>query len=174
MPEHALPSRDEVISYIRDRNNWGRWGEDDQRGAINLITPEKRKQAAALVQRGRSVSMSRDLPTIPGRNNPNPAQNFFRVGEIGVVDYIGIMYHGYVTTHIDALCHVWNSDGMWNGRDPKKHVTSTGATFGSIDHWRDGITTRGVLLDVPKFRGVPSVTLETPVHGWELEAIAEQ
>jgi hypothetical protein len=62
---------------------------------------------------------------------------------------------------------------MWNGRDPKQEVTSAGAAFGGIQHWRDGITTRGVLLDVPKFRGEPSVTIERPVHGWELEAVAE-
>jgi kynurenine formamidase len=174
MPDHDNPTRDDVIAYIRERSNWGRWGKDDERGAINLITPEKRRQAASLVRSGRSVSLSRDMPTVPGPHNPQPAQNFFRVGEIGVVDYIGLIYHGHVTTHVDALCHVWDGDGMWNGRDPKVEVTSTGARFGSIDHWRDGITTRGVLLDVPAYRGVPSVTIETPVHGWELEAIAEK
>lgn len=174
MPDHPIPTRDEVRSYIRERNNWGRWGADDERGAINLITAEKRRQAAGLVRSGRSVSLSRDVPTTPGRHNPQPAQNFFRVGDTGVVDYIGLVYHGYVTTHVDALCHVWDGDGMWNGRDPKEQVTSNGATFGSIDRWRDGITTRGVLLDVPAYRGVPSVTIETPVHGWELEAIAEK
>ena len=173
MPEQPSPSKEEVESYISDRNNWGRWGADDQRGAINLITAEKRKQAASLVRSGRSVSLSRDFPKVPGRNNPNPAQNFFMVGPTAVVDYIGLIYHGYVTTHIDALCHVWDGNGMWNGRDPKQHVSSIGASFGSIDHWRDGITTRGVLLDVPKFRGEPSVTIEKPVHGWELEDIAK-
>jgi kynurenine formamidase len=68
---------------------------------------------------------------------------------------------------------VWDDEGMWNGRDPKVDVTSAGARFGGIQHWRDGITTRGVLLDVPRFRGEPSVTIERPVHGSELEAIAE-
>lgn len=167
------PTRDDVIAYIRERNNWGRWGPDDQRGAINLITPEKRVQAATLVRSGRSVSLSRDVPTTPGRNNPVPAQHWLRIGDNGVVDYYGIAYHGYVTTHVDALCHVWDEHGMWNGRDPKVEVTTQGAQYGAIHHWRDGITTRGVLLDVPRFRGEPSVTLEKPVHGDELEAIAE-
>lgn len=166
------PSRDDVIAYIRERNNWGRWGPDDQRGAINLITPEKRRQAAALVKTGRSVSLSRDFPTTPGRNNPVPAQHWLRIGDTGVVDYYGIAYHGYVTTHVDALCHVWDEHGMWNGRDPKVEITTQGAQYGAIHHWRDGITTRGVLLDVPRFRGEPSVTIEKPVHGDELEAIA--
>ena len=63
---------------------------------------------------------------------------------------------------------------MWNGRDPHKTVTSDGATWGSIEHWKEGIITRGVLLDVPKHRGGAYVTQETPVHGWELEDIAKE
>jgi len=43
------PTKDEVLGYLRDRRNWGRWGADDQRGAINLITPEKRVRAALVV-----------------------------------------------------------------------------------------------------------------------------
>jgi kynurenine formamidase len=169
MPETTA---DHVRTYLRDRRNWGRWGEDDQRGAVNLITPEKRVQAAALVRTGRSVSLSRDFPTVPGRANPMPAEHWLRTYDNAVVDFIGVSYHGYVTTHVDALCHVWDGDGMWNGRDPKEEVTSQGARFGSIDHWRGGITTRGVLLDVPRHRGEPHVTLERPVTGDELEAIA--
>lgn len=168
-----MPTRDDVLSYLRKRRNWGRWGADDQRGAINLITSEKRVRAAQLVRSGRAVSLSRDFPTVPGRSNPMPAQHFVRTMDNAVVDYYGIVYHGYVTTHVDALCHVWDGEGMWNGRDPKKEVTSAGARFGGIEHWRDGITTRGVLLDVPKFRSEPYVTIDKPVHGWELAAIAE-
>ena len=77
-----------------------------------------------------------------------------------------------VTTHVDALCHVWDGDGMWGGRDYKQELTTEGTRWGGIEHWRDGITTRGVLLDVPKHRGKPFVTIEEPVHGHELEAIA--
>ena len=177
MPERQLPTRDEVLPYLKDRRNWGRWGDDDQRGAINLITPEKRAAAAKLVRSGRSVSLSRDIPTTPGPGNPVPAQHWTRVhpreGGGAAVDYYGFVYHGYTTTHVDALCHVWDADGLWNGRDPVQEVTSNGAQWGGIQHWRDGITTRGVLLDVPKHRGEPFVTQEKPVHGWELEAIAE-
>ena len=171
-------TNDEITELLTKRNNWGRWGPDDQRGAINLITPEKRVEAAALVRSGRIVSLSRDIPTVPGPNNPNPAQHFFRVMDGGsagggVVDHIGLLYHGYQTTHIDALCHVWSGDGMWNGRDPRIEVTSQGARYGSIDAWRDGIVTRGVLFDVPKFRGEACIGLETPVRAEELEAISK-
>ena len=176
MPERPAPTREEVIGYLRDRRNWGRWGDDDQRGAINLITPEKRVEAAGLVRSGRIVSLSRDFPKRPGPANPQPAQHFLqmidRPGGGGVVDYYGIMYHGYQTTHIDALCHVWDEGGMWGGRDPHKEIGFTGARWGSVDQWRDGIITRGVLLDVPLFRGEPHVTTQRPVHGWELEDVA--
>jgi kynurenine formamidase len=171
------PSRDDVVSYLRDRRNWGRWGTDDERGAINLITPQKRADAARLVRSGRAVSLSRDVPTAPGRGNPIPAQHWLRkiehAGGGGALDYYGLVYHGHVTTHVDALCHVWDGDGMWNGRDPDVEITMDGARWGGIQHWRDGITTRGVLLDVPKHRREPYVAIESPVHGWELEAIAD-
>jgi kynurenine formamidase len=158
------------------RSNWGRWGPDDQRGAVNLITPAKRVAAASLVRSGRSVSLSRVWPRTPGPGNPSPAQHYMTMNQRGsggwAGDYYGISYHGYATTHIDALCHVWDEHGMWNGRKPQQEITMGGARFGDIDQWRDGIITRGVLLDVPKHRGVPYVTDDSPVHGWELEEIA--
>lgn len=174
--ERTVPSREEVLRYLAERRNWGRWGDDDQRGAINLITPEKRVAAAALVRSGRAVSLSRVFPTQGGAGNPNPAQHFMRWFERGsggaAVDYYGIAYHGYVTTHIDALCHVWDEHGMWGGRDPQQVLTTQGTRWAGVDQWQEGIITRGVLLDVPRFRGEPHVTLERPVHGWELEEVA--
>ena len=176
MVERKLPTKAEVESYLKDRRNWGRWGEKDEMGALNLITPEKRVAAARLVRTGRCISLSRYFPKTPGPGNPNPAQHFMHKNVLGsggsAVDYYGVSYHGIASTHLDALCHVWNEDGMWNGRDPDVEITFEGARFGSVDVWSDGIVTRGVLLDVPRHRGVPYVTPERPVHGWELEEIA--
>jgi kynurenine formamidase len=175
MPD--LPTDAEVQSFLIEQNNWGRWGDDDQRGAFNLITPEKRMEAVSLVQQGRSVSLSRFWPKQPGPLNPQPAQHFTTWFDRGVsggaVDYYGIMYHGYSTTHVDALCHVWDSEGGWQGRSPDELVGPQGAKFADITNWQEGIITRGVLLDVPKFRGEPYVTLERPVTGPELAAVAE-
>jgi kynurenine formamidase len=178
MAGRPLPTEQEVRSWIRERRNWGRWGKDDQRGAMNLVTPEKRVKAARLVKSGRSVSLSRPFPTSPGLNNSLPAQHYMRVIPRGkgafAGDYYGIFYHGVASTHIDALCHTWDDEAMWNGRDPKKEITFDGATFGSIEHWAaEGIITRGVMLDVTRHRGVPHVTLDTPVHGYELEDIVK-
>ena len=175
MPERAAPTQQELESYVKDRNNWGRWGADDELGAMNLITTEKRIAAARLVRTGRSLSLSRFIPKTPGPGNPTPAQHFMRSHKIGTggaaTDFYGISFHGMSTTHLDALCHVWGSEGLYNGRDPDKEITFDGANFGSVDKWADGIVTRGVLVDVPKFRGEPYVTMKKPVHGWELEDI---
>ena len=173
MAERRIPTDDEVRSYIKDRRNWGRWGKDDEVGAVNLITAEKRVAATRLVRTGRSVSLSRYFPKTPHPGNDNPAQHYMQSWQQksgGVaVDYYGISYHGQAATHIDALCHLWDDDGLYNGRDPGKEITFSGAKFGSVDRWSEGIITRGVLLDVPKHRGQPFVAHEAPVHGWELE-----
>ncbi len=180
MAEHPVPSRAEVDAYLRDRRNWGRWGAEDQVGAVNLITPEKRIRAAGLVRSGRAVSLSRELPKTPAPNNPSPAQHFMtRIdlanGGGGALDYYGVSYHGQATTHLDALCHVWNQDGMWQGRDPAREIGFDGAHFGAVTSWSTGIITRGVLLDIPRLRGEPFVTQERPIHGWELaDAAASQ
>jgi kynurenine formamidase len=176
VPPRPDPTRDEVQAYLRE-GNWGRWGNDDQVGAVNLITAEKRKQAAGLVRSGRAVSLSREFPKTPAPNNPTPAQHFMRVNPRGTggsaIDYYGISYHGQSSTHLDALSHVWNENGMWNGRDPQEEIGFDGVRWGAVTSWSNGIITRGVLFDVPRFRGQRSITQDTPVHGWELEDIAK-
>lgn len=179
MAERRIPTKAEVESYLRDRRNWGRWGNKGSAGAINLITPEKRRSAAKLVRTGRSVSLSRPFPVVATEENPMPAQHYVmktekRFGGGSAVDYYGVFYHGYGTTHVDALCHVWDKEAMWDGRDPAKEISYTGSTYGSVDQWSDGILTRGILLNVPKHRGKPYVTLEEPVHGWELDDIVKE
>ena len=163
-----------IASGAQERNafeykrNWGRWGGDDQMGAVNLITPSKRASAAGLVKNGRAVSLSRVF---------SPSQHYLRINERGtghsVVDYYGFEYHGVTVTHVDALCHMWDRHGMWNGRDPAREIDTGGVRFGDITAFGSGLITRGVLLDVPRHRGTPHVVPERPVTGAELEAIAK-
>ena len=174
-----VPTKEEVLGYLSERRNWGRWGDKGSAGAMNLIDEQKRLQAIGLVQKGRTVSLSRPFPVTPNAENPRPAQQYVQVWERpgnsgAAVDYYGLIYHGTSTTHIDALCHVWDENGMWDGRKPEDTLTFDGANYGTVDAWSDGILTRGVLLDVPKHRGKPYVTVEEPVHGWELEDIARE
>jgi kynurenine formamidase len=171
--ERPLPTEEEVRGYFDRCSNWGRWGPDDNKGTVNLITNEKRREAAALVRSGRAVSLAYPLNTVGGPGNWNPAQHFLRMGPDFSVDYIGLLFHGYATTHLDALCHIFYEGKMWNGK-PAEDVTSNGARSGAVDAWSEGITTRGVLLDIPALRGAEHVTTERPVRGWELEAAAEK
>jgi kynurenine formamidase len=174
-----VPDKQEVERYLYERRNWGRWGDDDQVGAINLITPQKLLSALSIPNSGRVVTLSRPIPTIPGPGNPNPAQQWWkwREREFGCgwgTDFLAIDYHGLTCTHLDALNHTWDAEGMWNGRVPAEHNHSTGGDWGSVEHWRRGIITRGVILDVPRHRGTPYVTVEQPVHGWELEDVLNE
>ena len=154
-------------AMYRARRNWGRWGDNDQVGAINLITAEKRRAAAGPVQSGRTVSLRRAF---------EPPQHFMTTSTLGngggyVMDYLGFIYHGQTITHIDALCHTWDGDGMWQGHDPDEDITTEGAHFADITHWKEGIITKGVLIDVPRHRGAPHVTVAEPVTADELDAI---
>ena len=179
MTERRVPTKSEVASYLKDRRNWGRWGDKGSAGAMNLIDDKKRLSAASLVRKGRTVSMSRPFPVKESAENPRPAEHYVQVWDRppaggAAVDYYGVLYHGAATTHIDALCHVWDENGMWDGRDPSQTITFAGTNYGAVDAWSDGILTRGVLLDVPRHRSKPYVTLDEPVHGWELEDIVNQ
>ena len=129
-----------------------------------------RAAAAATVRDGRSVSLSYPLATEPGPENLEPVQHEMRLDDDHCSDFIGIAYHGRANTHLDALCHVYTRAGgeLFGGRSSSEHITMEGATTLSVDHWREGIVTRGVLYDIPRLRGVDHVTTDAPVHGWEL------
>ena len=130
---------------------------DDQLGTLNHITEEVRRNAAALVTEGRSISLARPLATravLAGHRNGEPAEHRVNAGDMGCGDYIGVSYHGFANTHLDGLCHIFTEDGRMYGGRPKSDVQSDGARSNSIDHLRDGIVTRGVLYDVPLHRGV--------------------
>jgi kynurenine formamidase len=165
-------------------SNWGRWGADDERGTLNYLTAERTAAAARLVRTGTSVSCARNFPVHPGPENPTPALHHIVVGgddpcahgipgmEVSL-DFIGIAYHGLASSHIDALCHVFVDGKMYNGFDAKE-VRSTGARRNSIMSARDGICGRGVLLDIPRLRGLPYVDPKKPVTAAELGAAEEQ
>ncbi len=142
--------------------NWGRWGPDDERGTLNYITPDKVRAAAGLVRSGRSVSLSLPVNTVAGPDNANPALHYmcttFDV-DIGLgdlrfaTDFLGMQFHGDCHTHIDALCHVAYKGRLYNDR-PLDLVTSRGALGFDITVCAHGVVGRGVLIDIPRLRGV--------------------
>ena len=73
MAERQVPTKAEVDSYLKDRRNWGRWGDKGAAGAMHMIDAEKRVASAALVKSGRTVSLSRPWPAHPSLDNPRPA-----------------------------------------------------------------------------------------------------
>ena len=168
------PTPEEYEEYKTRFNNWSRWGRDDQLGTLNHITADARRAATALVREGRTVSCANPIATravvADERRNGNPADHRMRLGPTGCGDYIGVSYHGFVNTHIDALCHIFTGENgeLYNGR-PSSLVTEDGAQTNSVDHWRDGIVTRGVLFDIPRMRGAGYVEVGHPVEAWDLE-----
>lgn len=159
--------------------NWGRWGPDDEAGALNLITPQRRRAAAAEVTVGVTVSCARELPVEPSVENPRPALHLMtRAGDDCVIpglgmestgDFVGVAFHGMATSHIDALCHVFVDGQMYNGF-PASDVKSTGALHGSIMCAGDGIVGRGVLLDIPRLKGVDFLAPGTAIMADDLAA----
>ena len=172
LADRTPPDQQEYHDYAERFSNWGRWGDDDELGTLNHITDERRLAAAALVRDGVTVSCSHPLATDPRPRNAWPVNHYVYKTATGSGDFIGIRYHGYANTHIDGLCHIFTPDGrMYNGRDASL-VQSHGAEANSVDAWRDGIVTRGVLYDIPRLRGTDYVTIDAPVHGWELQDAA--
>jgi len=161
----------DVLAFHQTLSNWGRWGDDDQLGALNLITPEVTAAAAATVRTGRSVSCARPLDTVASADNPSPvAHHMTGTATEGMgADYFAIASHGFATSHIDALCHIFHEGRLYNGY-PAEAVTAHGATKLGIHRLHDGIVTRGVLLDVPGLHGVDALDPGQPVFPEDLEA----
>jgi kynurenine formamidase len=153
----ALPEQSEVLSWMDSLSNWGRWGDEDQLGTLNLITPEVRRRAAATVRDGISVSCAWDVPTGPvGVEGavtamPNLAGTKFGYSGEQITSWT---VHGFASTHLDALCHMFWDGQMYNGWSSDLVSADEGATQLPITVARDGIITRGILLDVAAARNV--------------------
>src|SRR5713101_6656386 len=155
-PGPTKMSAAEFDHLFKGINNWGRWGKDDTLGTVNLITDAKRKQAASLVKTGITVSIAHDLSTEEAPDNPYPIQQV--VAPNFRTDTYFFRYHGTFITHEDALCHYTYNDRVYNDRP-----LNTKACFPDIDNLKDGIVTRGFLIDIPRLKGVPYLEPEVAV-----------
>jgi kynurenine formamidase len=117
---------DDVARYHRELSNWGRWGERDQLGTLNLVTPDKRRAAAALVTSGRAVGCGRALDTLTAPDNDRP-----------------VLHH-----MIGTASEGWGGDCY-----PMERVTAHGARELGIQALRHGVVSRGILLDAPRLTG---------------------
>jgi kynurenine formamidase len=158
--------------------NWGRWGPDDELGTLNYLTPERVRAAAALVRSGHTVSLSLPINTVAGPDDPRPAVHYMVRGydvpsprgrTQNATDYLGSEIHGNSKTHLDALCHNAYNGRLYNGKSTES-VTSQGAKTLDITAYKSGIVGRGVLLDIPRLRGVNWLEPGEAVTREELEA----
>jgi len=168
----ALTSKD-IEEMMKTLSNWGRWGREDQLGTLNLITPTKRKQAAALVKEGNSISLARELTeSQPGGAKPfghRMTSTGFTAGAISAADAYSFDYHGYLLTHLDALCHLFHRDRLYNNFS-QDQVTEKGAQKLAITNMKTGLFTRGVLMDIPRLLNTRYLEGSHAIYPEDLEA----
>ena len=164
---------EQVETWMTELSNWGRWGDDDQLGAVNLITPEKRRAALTLATDGVTVSLSHNYITeqaadatspigyeMLGPDRPGPFRS----------DRFTFAYHGYAHSHLDSLCHMMHDGRMYNGFVRDDHVTADGCARLAIINYKQGILSRGVLMDIARLKGVDYLEPGTPIYVEDLEA----
>lgn len=172
----AIKTKADVDQTIKAISNWGRWGEEDQLGTLNLITDEKRREAIKLVTTGVSVSLAHRMETSAAADNGSPLKHtMISNGRDGdgpwAMDNYSVSYHGLAHTHMDSLCHLFYDGHMYNGFR-REDVGPQGAEKLGIENVRSGILTRAVLIDVPRLRGVRflepgSAILPSELDAWE-------
>ncbi|WP_433194359.1 cyclase family protein [Nocardia sp. CA-107356] len=163
--------------YIARFSRWGKWGEHDQLGAMNLVGPDQVRAAAALIRDGQVISLTLPYDQAgpqPGGLRSNPQlvttatgtdhlagvqekvlSTFGPTGEFGFSDDMIVM-GTQCGTQWDALSHIFHKGKMWNGYSAAEH-TSNGAFRNGIQHWSDRMVLRAVLVDLPARRQVASL-----------------
>jgi kynurenine formamidase len=193
-PNHALVTKAQLAQWSMEFSNSGRWGKDDQLGALNLITPAKRKQAASLVRDGISMSLGNDLAGGPRPTIKN-AEGEVIVNSDGAPTYLHIMIgpgfdavnmDTHIGTHMDSLAHrqmCWSPQAAeeesgktcrpaaYNGYVPDMAlVMKNGHPQMSINAIKDGVLTRGLLMDIARLKGLPYLKRGTKIYVDDLEA----
>ena len=175
----AMATEADFRRAMKELSNWGRWGDADELGAANLITPAKRKQALALAKEGRTVSMAHDVAQEKAADAANILERMIvKVTPVGSTDryqYTGT-YHGVIHSHLDAVdCHIMFEGKGYNGRPMEDIMATGGCPKGNINALKDGVVTRGVLFDATLLPGKagPQGWLEpgTAIHREDLEAL---
>ncbi len=182
-PSTQLPERlvtlDILDQWEQELSNWGRWGPDDQRGTLNLITPQKTLQAAALVQVGETVTLQHFVSEEKTMDSQSFGPTEHKMSRIDpdtglptfALDEIRFSLHDGMLSHVDALCHYRDEiDGefvIFNGYP--QNLTVNGCEDLAIDRMGTSYVTRGVLVDIPLLRGVDYLEPSTPIYVEDLE-----
>jgi putative cyclase len=184
-------SKAQVDRWITELSNWGRWGKDDQLGALNYITPAKRREAMALAKDGIVVSLEQPIKVVPkpadtkADGKPHGV-SFYEIrfktfpaddprGNPGFTSDVQEYHvHGGMT-HLDALCHDSSDGKLYNGYVLKDVVNeNTGCTKLGLDNVKEGIVTRGVLVDMSRLKRTTPREPGNRVYVEDLEAWEKQ
>jgi hypothetical protein len=179
-----LVTLDKLKHWEKELSNWGRWGKDDERGLLNLITPEKTKQATALVKEGKTVTLSINPIKKTGSDVGTFGENVHRMARIdpktgaiqGALDIIQLSIHDGLNSHLDALCHYQGPIGRKPGEPAVSYngfpftLTAAGCQQSAADRMGPGYITRGILVDVPLMKQVGWLEPSTPIYPEDLEA----
>lgn len=178
-----LVTLETLARWEQELSNWGRWGPQDQRGTLNLITPDKTREAAALVTEGITVTLQHFVTSEQAMDSQSfgPTDHWMsRIDEeTGLpsfaLDEIQFSLHDGMLSHIDALCHYRSEiDGeyvIFNGYP--QNLTADGCHDLAIDKMGTSYVTRGVLVDMPLLKGVDYLEPSTPIYVEDLEAWEE-
>lgn len=171
-PESITMTQRQFDQLFDELSNWGRWGKDDQRGTLNLITAETTRKATGLVMLGKSVSLALDLDKKKSAHNTHPFEHSAEAHAYGnqsiVSDKYTVEYHGAGHSHLDALSHIFHKGKAYNGFTADS-LTSDGSNKLDIRLMKDGIVTRGVLVDMPWFWDVDFLDYDASIKISDLE-----
>ena len=156
-PHPPMETEEDFHRAMDELSNWGRWGDEDELGAANLITAQKRKAAASLITEGIVISLAHDVNQEPAVDaSAVLTREVLRVSPTGASDryeYSG-SYHGTIHSHLDALdCHIMYEGSGYNGVTYQEVEAAGGCPRGDINAHKDGIVTRGVLFDATLLPG---------------------
>ena len=158
----VIDAADFEALYQKLRSGSG-WASADRRGALNNITQAEVLAALGEVQLGRTTTLAAPVESQVTADNPDPCVHQMTspagdqadaTGLSFAMDRLAMNVHGNADSHIDALCHVMYRAVLYNGVAADS-ITASGASELSIEVARDGIVGRGVLLDIPRLRGLP-------------------
>jgi hypothetical protein len=187
-PSTQEPGRLVTLAKLKqwehELSNWGRWGKDDERGLLNLITPEKTKQALTLVKEGTTVTLQINPIKKQGSDTGGFGENVHRMARIdpgtgavlGALDIIQLSIHDGLNSHLDALCHYQGPIGRRPGEPATSYngfpftLTAAGCQKSAADRMGPGYITRGVLVDMPRLKNMRWLEPSTPIYVEDLEA----
>ena len=167
-------SKEIFEQWMTELSNWGRWGKEDELGTLNLITSKKRQDAVKLIEEGVTVSLALDVNTDPDVADGWGFKNKFWA--LAVDETVGFAmerydfpYHGALQTHLDGIAHTMYRGKMYNDL-PLAAVKSSGLEKLGVHNYKNGLTSRAVLIDVPRLKGIPYLEPGTAVTVEDIEA----